>query len=418
MAREIHAFSLSNRLMAVDGTANIEAVVAGLDHKDGNGILWQHPNLRLLKEFSLHGLLYGLVENPEYLLPYAAPIAVPTALRTLNYSGVDAFGECIYSVKGVCSPPNEFTGVDVRENRRHVLGVRFGPDEAAKYKIEGASADLGGFIEIAKYTPELLVDFNGPIWQPLIVLDTKNPLVVPNRENAAKLDVEVRVCNLRRMPYTAWRIEDVLSDSTVEEGRAEINRLRRVWGSDVSSHVYLRAIERWSKGQNMLLKAGVRHVQVFDTYMHSPTKRQEFVWMNPHNIGLDGSTGDLANSRKYVDSWHDYNRGRREAVGGFLMYLMGVNKLSPKLLAHDNSFLGKSLEVFLGTLSPHVKREILIQKDFEYIANAARETITLCEAKVPLDLFLPGRSPVDMHLTEKEWMPFIVNIGQRIHESL
>ena len=168
----------------------------------------------------------------------------------------------------------------------------------------------------------------------------------------------------------------------------------------------------------MLLKAGVRHVQVFDTYMHSPTKRQEFVWMNPHNIGLDGSTGDLANSRKYVDSWHDYNRGRREAVGGFLMYLMGVNKLSPKLLAHDNSFLGKSLEVFLGTLSPHVKREILIQKDFEYIANAARETITLCEAKVPLDLFLPGRSPVDMHLTEKEWMPFIVNIGQRIHESL
>lgn len=418
MTREIHAFSLSNRLMSVDNTANIESVVASLDHKDGNGILWQHPNLRLLRQSSLHGLLYGLTENPEHLIPFATPIPIPTALRTLNYPGVDAFGECIYSVKGVCTSPNGFTGVDVGENRRHVLEVRFGPDEAGRYKIEGASADLGGFLEIAKHTPELLVDFNGPIWQPLIVLDTKKPLVVPNRENGTKLDVEIRVSNLRRMPYTAWRIEDVLSNSTVDEGRAEIDRLRRIWGFDRDSHVYLRAIERWTKGQNMLLKARVRHVQVFDTYIHSPTKRQEFVWMNPHNIGLDGSTGDLANSRKYVDSWHDCNRGRREAVGGFLMYLMGVNKLSPRLLTDDNPFLGKSLELFLGTLLPHVRKEILLQGDFEHIANAAKETISLCEARVPLDLFLPGRSPVDMHLTEKEWMPFMVNIGQKIHGSL
>ncbi len=337
----------------------------------------------------------------------------------------DNFGEARYVVKGVGLTPNQYTHLDVRANTDFIHNKRFksvdSEGEAGKESVSAASAEVGAFNELVKVNPNLSLDFNCPIWQPVSIINTGNKMI--EGDNVWLNDhwaywpfAQYSVVDVRRFPYTHWRIEDICFDSSRPEGIRELAVLGRKWNLPSRPQIYMRSIKRWSQASNMFINSEVKHTQVFDNFKHKETGLQ-YGWINLNNISLDGSTGDLDSSRKYIHKWNDQKRGRLEATGGFLIYLFGVHKIDPQLL-ENNDFLGSALDTFLNNLQKVSRQTIKNEHDFLTIAGYCKNSQILYDRKIHEGNFMPGRSDFEKHKNITEILPFMENIALRLNDLI
>ncbi len=418
MPYEIEGFKLNRLCEKVGADLNLDRALDNLD-QNPKKVLWKHPNINLLG-FDPRPLVFGLDSDTNSSLKRFS-LNTPTSHRTLCFDIQDEFGDAKYVIKGVDLTPNLFNGVDVVANTHFIQKKRFGTitsaGEAGKESVSAACADVGGFVELSKLNPQILLDFNGPIWQPLTVINTSRKMIEGdnvwlNEQWTYWPFAQYGAVDIRRFPFTHWRIEDISFDSVKQNGIEEINRLRKVWNLPDRQQVYLRSIKRWSQASNMFINSRVRHSQVFDSFKHKGTGLQ-YGWMNPNNIGLDGGTGDLDCTRKYIDSWDDKNKGRLEAVAGFLIYLYGIHKIDAQLL-ENNEFLNNALNIFLNNLDQPTAETIKLQRDLVSVSRLCRNSRMLYNINTHDNEFMPGRSPFEKNKNRTEILPFMENVGLKI----
>jgi hypothetical protein len=171
--------------------------------------------------FDPRPLALGLKEDKTNAFK-SVSLNTPTSHRTLCFDIRDNFGDAKYVIKGIELTPNKFIGVDALANTNYVHKIRFGSirsaGEAGQESISAASADIGGFTELAKTNHQILFDFNGPIWQPITVINTGKKMVEGdsvwiNNEWTYLSFAQFAVIDIRRFPYTHFRIEDISFDS-------------------------------------------------------------------------------------------------------------------------------------------------------------------------------------------------------------
>lgn len=422
MPYEIEGFKLTRLCEKVGADLNLDRTLDSLD-KNPKKVLWKHPNISLLG-FDPRPLVFGLDNDSSRSLKQFS-LNTPTSHRTLCFDVHDNFGDAKYVVKGVELTPNKFTGTDVEANTDFIQRRRFGTvtsaGEAGKESISAAGADIGGFVELSKLNPQILFDFNGPIWQPLTVINTGRKMIEGdniwlNKEWKYWPFAQYGAVDVRRFPYTHWRIEDISFDSTRENGIKEVNRLAKIWNLPDRQQVYLRSIKRWSEASSMFINSKVRHCQVFDTFKHKETGLN-YAWINPNNISLDGGTGDLDCTRKYIERWGDINRGRLEAVGGFLIYLYGIHKIDPQFLA-NSEFLNNAMEIFFNNLGKETEQAIKSAGDFLSVSRLCKNSRMLYNLNTPDSEFMPGRSPFEKNKNRSEILPFMEKTSLRINNLI
>lgn len=419
MPYEIKGFKLNGLHEKVGIDINLDRTLNNLD-RNPRRILWQHPNIKMLG-LDPQPFILGLDNDHGGVLKHFS-LNTPTSHRTLCFDLQDRFGNARYVVKGVELTPNKFDGVDVTENTDFIQKKRFGSivssGEAGKESVSAACADIGGFVELSKLNPQILLDFNGPIWQPLTVLNTgrkmiEGDIVWMNGEWTHWPFAQYGAIDIRRFPYTHWRIEDVSFDSTKQRGIEEITRLAKTWNLPDRQQVYLRSIKRWSQASSIFINSKVRHSQVFGLFKHKETGLN-YAWINSNNIALDGSTGDLDCTRKYIDKWDDKNKGRLEAVAGFLIYLYGINKLDTQLLK-NGEFLSSAINTFFKHLDRSTSQTIKLEKDFVRVSELCRNSVMLYNLNTPDGEFMPGRSSFQKEKNRTEILPFMQIVGLKIN---
>jgi len=344
------AFPVHSQVLSGEDKASLDLAMSSAESAlKVNKVIWQHPHTKIIGPSSFP-LVAGLIENSLPLTQYLDDAPTPSAHRTYPFRVKDYWGEGIYVVKGVMPSVMETGNFDVAESITYNQQVRFPTfetSEAGKQSAVYEAHDIGGYLEIDKHNPGMSSNVEAPFWHPLLVTEL-NETIYDRSNWSGSVTLDSRVVSVRRFPYTHWRIEDVTNfPSAHEQAVAEIDRLQGIWGLDEKSKVYLKAIARWGLANQMMMKASVRHRQVFNYYNYDlsiegsqPGRGQrvvdnkQYAWINPNNISLCGATGDLdCHRRPYYEPYFDEARGRHEAIGGLLMYLAVVERLNPELIS-------------------------------------------------------------------------------------
>lgn len=421
MAHEIESFSLNGLSRQIDPNRVAKDTLNQPNSK--TKMLWKHPNIDLLG-YDPRPIILGLEDDGLSVLKKFSQ-NTPTSHRTLCFDVNDNYGSAKYVVKGTGLTPNKFTGVDVLENTDYIHNRRFGSvdsaGEAGRESVSAAGADIGGFMELAKLNSNILFDFNGPIWQPLSVVNTGETMIEGDNVWTGKEwrylpFAQFSAIDIRRFAYTHFRIEDISFDSAKSLGEEEFAKLAKLWNLPDRKQVYLRSIKRWAQASRMFIDSQVRHCQVFDFFTHKQTGLQ-YAWINPNNVSLDGGTGDMDCTRKYIDKWRDNNRGRLEAVGGLIIYLYGAYKLDSQLV-ENNEFLHQVLDIFFANLGMTTAQTIKQNRDFVKVSELCKNSRMLYNLNTPNREFMPGRSPYEENKNMTEILPFMERVSMQIDQLI